>query len=602
MRMPQFILIDPWLADVGGHNFQYALDILRSAEKQEYEPVLAVNRSLPQSTSFPACWNIMRLFRFGMCSRYWLGPDGRRPRAYDLDGKRLVDPEGKSAITSSGIATWADGLARFDRRRRILDFARGCSELCDLIKPTTDDVLFLPSMSEFDLLGVVRFLRDCPDSVQFTWHLQFHFNIFAGRDPEFSEQKDRLRRFQHQFRAALDQIPNHFLLFYATTVSMARQFDHIGVAKFQPLPYPVCASSRVHKTPGLDDTTQSTRPLRVTFAGAMRREKGKKKFGELVAAVWPDCLASGRMQFFFQAPSRQVAGWLPRNLRKQIAIAPPNSQDPTAPLRTVQHPLDAQAYHDLIQQTDVGLFLYDNRRYFARASGILCEMLAAGVPVIVPAGCWLAEQIEPENYRYAATVCSRKDYVLDVTRLQLTENKDGLSAVFEIPEQASDLAFQFDWPANGQKGTFLEISLVPLSDDASVQAETPRTVVGRPDAGPVIAIIPLVNTPRMVRIWIRNAFHGEPPPIQTVTAIALRPPLGQLHHRRGSVGLIAADEEQVPGLLREMMMHYEHYLQHAKEFSHVWLERHDPNRTLEILLSSGFETPVSQMSGSSAAL
>ena len=40
-----------------------------------------------------------------------------------------------------------------------------------------------------------------------------------------------------------------------------------------------------------------------------------------------------------------------------------------------------------------GLFLYDPDRYVARCSGVLLEMLARGVPVIVPDKCWLADQL-----------------------------------------------------------------------------------------------------------------------------------------------------------------------------------------------------------------
>ena len=52
----------------------------------------------------------------------------------------------------------------------------------------------------------------------------------------------------------------------------------------------------------------------------------------------------------------------------------------------VKHPLSPEDYIDYIRQAGVGLFLYDSRRYFARCSGVLVEMLASGVPVIVPAG------------------------------------------------------------------------------------------------------------------------------------------------------------------------------------------------------------------------
>src|SRR5690606_37144636 len=52
---------------------------------------------------------------------------------------------------------------------------------------------------------------------------------------------------------------------------------------------------------------------------------------------------------------------------------------------------------------------YDARRYFARCSGVLLEMLIAGIPVIVPAGSWLSHQLRPEADRHLDEVWSRAD-------------------------------------------------------------------------------------------------------------------------------------------------------------------------------------------------
>ena len=55
--------------------------------------------------------------------------------------------------------------------------------------------------------------------------------------------------------------------------------------------------------------------------------------------------------------------------------------------------LTTRDYHAWLDTADVGLFLYDPHRYVARCSGVLLEMFARGVPVIVPDGCWLADQV-----------------------------------------------------------------------------------------------------------------------------------------------------------------------------------------------------------------
>ena len=57
-------------------------------------------------------------------------------------------------------------------------------------------------------------------------------------------------------------------------------------------------------------------------------------------------------------------------------------------------PLDPTAYQGLIEDADIAVLPYDPVHYHARCSGVLLEMLACGVPVIVPAGGWMAEQVE----------------------------------------------------------------------------------------------------------------------------------------------------------------------------------------------------------------
>ncbi|MGE3780652.1 MAG: hypothetical protein AB7F89_25910, partial [Pirellulaceae bacterium] len=293
---PRFILMDPWLCDVGGHNFQYALDVACAAETVGYEVVLGVHRDLPETLRFGAGWQVWRLYRFGTCARHWLGPIGRNGHPCGLDGKRLGPTErtrgGAPGRWLSGVgrqwSTVLDLPAAWDRKRRILDFAAGSSLLLDKIGTRAGDLFFLPSMTEFDFLGVARFLSDDSRTLDHAWHLQFHFNVFLGRDPEFATQADRLAKFQRQLGEARQRIARHRLHLYATTPAMARQFGLVGIGPVEPLPYPVrhlaeilghrratsvrasCAPPALSASGG-----QSERgPLRVTFAGAMRREKG----------------------------------------------------------------------------------------------------------------------------------------------------------------------------------------------------------------------------------------------------------------------------------------------------------------------------------------
>jgi hypothetical protein len=598
LNQPRFVLMDPWLSDAGGHNLQYALDVGGAARERGYAVVLAVHRWLPATTRISPDWQVLRLFRFGVCERHWLGPLGRNRHPCDLDGRRLAEwgqrAGGESRSSGAGrffSRRWLDWPATLDRRRRIVDFATGCTRLLDRIQARRGDLFFFPSLSEFEFLGVARFLRDDLRTREFDWHLQFHYNLFVGRESEFAGQDERLRRFQQQFQEARRQIPYHRLRFYATTAALARQFNRVGVGPFQRLPYPVRRPGVVQSEglagPGESGPCRS--PLRATFAGAMRREKGKRRVGTLIAAVWSDCLANGRIQFLFQASPRQVAGWVPRHLRGRVRIAAPDGSDPSAPLCTAGHPLNAEAYAELISRADLGIFLYDSRRYYARASGILCEMLAAGIPVIVPAGCWLSDQITIEHHRHVASLSSCSDLVLGVLHPDIARRSLDQVVSCRVPAAARDLAVRWEWPPEASAGVYVELTAEFTGGACGDAPVRWRGITGAPDEGLAGLIVPIPRAAQQVCLSFRSAYGHPLGDIGRVTVTLLSPPPGCEHHPSGRVGLIAADEQQVPDLLRDAIAHYPHYRSSARDFSRTWLERHDPHRTLESLESRSLE-------------
>jgi glycosyltransferase involved in cell wall biosynthesis len=127
----------------------------------------------------------------------------------------------------------------------------------------------------------------------------------------------------------------------------------------------------------------------------MREEKGSHSLSRVVRDIWQDPFLRGAVQILIQANRASFAETpnFPPGLVPHWGHDYREVRSSTAPVVFVPHPLNAADYVDLISRADIGLFLYDSRTYFARCSGVLLEMLCAGVPVIVPAGCWLADQV-----------------------------------------------------------------------------------------------------------------------------------------------------------------------------------------------------------------
>ena len=85
-----------------------------------------------------------------------------------------------------------------------------------------------------------------------------------------------------------------------------------------------------------------------------------------------------------------------------------------------------------------------------------------------------------------------------------------------------------------------------------------------------------------VRLRFSNAFHDSTASIKDLQVVTLG---GTDATPLGVVGISAADEENLPGCVEEMVQHYDHYHNSAKQFAEKWYEQHDPRRTIANLLS-----------------
>jgi len=276
-----------------------------------------------------------------------------------------------------------------------------------------------------------------------------------------------------------------------------------------------------------------------------------------------------------------------------------------APLVNVPHPLNVTNYARLMRESHIGLFLYDARKYYARCAGILVEMLMAGVPVIVPAGCWLAEQIaEPirshlDGLRTTLPVvhhltCHDVPWHTTDSMVVAGAGNPPLSGIEEahrrwtaeqpIPAGATDLQLVLPWPDTVAAGTFLRVDWQQFDATGRMLDEW-ADVVGRPRADVhAVVHLPLMDQADRVRVTVRRAYDHVPlvlPAVAWWFLSAADRPGG--HAARGRVGLIAAEPRHVPTLLREMVTHYRHYASTAAVFSRQWGHDHDPSRTVAIL-------------------
>ena len=121
-------------------------------------------------------------------------------------------------------------------------------------------------------------------------------------------------------------------------------------------------------------------PPRVALLGGARPEKGSHLLPEIVR----ESRARVAVDFLLHLANEQLSE---DDVSRLCRLA-------GEPGITVTHgPLDRAAYLSLLGESDLLLFPYDRVAYRQRPSGIFGEAVLAGLPVVVPSGTWMAEQV-----------------------------------------------------------------------------------------------------------------------------------------------------------------------------------------------------------------
>lgn len=609
--MPRFIVLDHSLKRAGGHHFDYDLQVLRAAAELGCEPVLISHKRFGGHASLPRDCSVLPVFRHDTYNEYTIF-FGTRHRFASTSG---AGPRGGAQPVSARLRALLRraryGLYELRYRngpeRRVREFSDDCRKAFDQLGFRAGDVVFLPTVSELDLEGLARFLQGEPASRAVDWHLQFHFSIFHGREPDYPRQAEKLDWLRQHMAATLARIGGHRLHFHNTSDTLARQYNRLGIARFAELPYPIDAAFHIQRIPQHD----ASRPLRITCAGGVRPEKGLQGLADLARQLWSDGLAQGSAQLVVQAKRGRLTGKprhpIPLPDATQAAERTHLPQHECGdPVVYIRHPLGTDDYAELVRRADIGLFLYESVLYYSRRAGVLGEMLAAGVPVVVPAGCWLAEQVAEPSYRHALQLLAQLPCVgtwhgsepgvqgIDDRGLrsrphgvQVVTGPAGTSCRIQVPDKATEVAVCFDWVRPDDHGTYLRGELEQF-DAAGNSLGRSASILGHLATGPHQAtLFSVAADAKALRLTLANAYDNAE---LSIRDLELRF-LSSAHLREqasplGSVGLVAADPGEVPRLLREMIRHYTHYRRSAGAFSVEWFQRHDPRRTVQTLLDT----------------
>ena len=370
--MPRFLLIDQSLRGPAGHHLNYDVEVLRAAAQARFQVALATRRRFACG-ALPPSWQVRRVF----------AQDAYRTQ--EIGEAERIQLIGRSTRWSS----WRRAELALRKRRAVQRHRQSCRRFLSEFPLTDGDHVFAPTSSDVDFAGLAQAATSLPGAARATWHVQFHFDFLHGEPAEADAAERRIDALRTQFASALQPGAPPFQ-FYCPTRELAELHQRLGVGDFATLPYIVgrdfLAAGKPNAAPARPESEPRSRPLQVTCAGYPRREKGRLQLAALIRALWPVGLARGKLKMALQCTP---AHW--RRITTSLADLSPAAIQ--AAVTRNPPALSRPAYFETIRAADIGLFLYDPKRYRRRCSGVLLEMLACGVPVVVPARCWLAERM-----------------------------------------------------------------------------------------------------------------------------------------------------------------------------------------------------------------
>jgi glycosyltransferase involved in cell wall biosynthesis len=562
------------MRDLGGHYYTYASCVLPAAERAGFQPVLAMHREFRDLAALPPSWQSHPVFR---------------NKSYS---QRYVEA-GSTNGTLGGW--WSRTRSKWHARERTRlaeSFAEDCETLLSKVPLEPGDHVFFASASEIDLEGLAMFLEKAPAKYhQVHWHLQIHLGIFEGRDPDYADQRARREFMRQIFLHALDRIRDHRIHLYCTTRELTAQYEYLDVSPFHTLPYPVHPLFLLPSAP-----KTSSDSVRIACLGHSRREKGYRELPIVVRKLWNDYLSKGRAQLVMQTRRR--------DLRRALdsTVSDLGTHSATPPVVYAPFPLDLERYAELVRSSDIGLLLYDSTRYYARCSGVLLEMLSAGVPVIVPGGCWLSEQIHDENQRHLRDIAASGTPLKQISREAFTWQSEapkhgvafsftdaGASCEFDLAAGARSLLLGFRWLEPTTHGTYAQLDLEQFDAQGALLTNFAAIVGPGSDPSAVYSLFHLHENARRARLKWRNAWDEGP---ITVDSIECR--LYAEHYPAGSVGLTAANMDQSGELLGDVLLHMDHYRRRSAAFAGRCAEYFNADQIVAQLL--GAESTVQPLS------
>lgn len=263
-----------------------------------------------------------------------------------------------------------------------LVFANELKTVFKIININSEDHIFIHTIGIDQLEELLIFLYSTNNNSP-------HYHILLRRDcnePLVTSAKGiGLRACLNRFYGA--GLYPKIVTFYTDTDELTKQHNALSPIRFITAPIPFRHENLQERFSSID--FQLSEPINIVYLGDARPEKGYQYLPQLVDTLWFSYIQPGKVKFTIQS-NFNLPGGEPGMQEARLRL----EQYPSNKVCLLKEPLSTEDYYQVLASADIVIIPYLPESYAVRSSGVLVESLAAGKPVVVPRGSWMATQVD----------------------------------------------------------------------------------------------------------------------------------------------------------------------------------------------------------------
>ena len=361
----KFVVIDPGLNRLGGHNYTLAVTFSAAAHAMGHHVVWLCHTKFPTELAprYVQAKGVFPLSYYKKSNIRW-----NLVRIYDRLGRERPS-----------MKPWG---------RRVYPFVKEMAAALKDLGMGPADHVFITTAEYLQYAALLELLSaESHEELPF-FHIRTSYAESAALNLRFGARLPALFR---RFRDL--GLVGRRVFFYGETPELAAHFGAWNLVPFEVMgnPVPQAFLDAPTRAGGTDKT------LTIVCPGQARVEKGYLRLPGIVAALWARKDVSRPVRFVLHSNFRNPAkGDRPRRKdRDRHAARDALKAFPEGLVQLVERPLSNDEYYASIADADIVLLPYDADIYRVRPSMIASEAALFGKPVAVTAGTTLAQFVAP---------------------------------------------------------------------------------------------------------------------------------------------------------------------------------------------------------------